>query len=156
MRKFPQLPSPNVNFDTRSLSHASSGFGFDPKSNDYKVVRILCILLRSPFEFGKCRLEVDVYSLSTGEWRMLSASASLPPIWGILRRERPAFANGALHWIALRNDNKQFVLVFDLGDEVFRQIPLPELPSYTGRMVWTRVSVYGNSITRFQRMVGSG
>ena len=120
------------------------------------MVKILCILLRSPFEFGKCQLEVNVYSLSTGEWRMLSASASLPPIWGILRRERPAFANGALHWIALRNDNKQFVLVFDLGDEVFRQIPLSELPSYTGRMVWTRVSVYGNSITRFQRMVGSG
>uniref|UniRef100_A0A7N2M2L2 F-box domain-containing protein n=1 Tax=Quercus lobata TaxID=97700 RepID=A0A7N2M2L2_QUELO len=81
------------------------------------------------------RLEVDVYSLSTGEWRMHSASASLPPIWGTLRRERPAFANGALHWIGLRNDNEQFVLVFDLGDEVFRQILLPELPSYTGRML---------------------
>ena len=80
----------------------------------------------------------------------------MPPIWGILRRERPAFANGALHWIGLRNDNKQFVLVFDLGDEVFRQILLPELPSYTGRMVWTRVSVYGNSIAGFQRTVGSG
>ena len=156
MRKFLQLPSPNVTFDSCGLSHASSGFGFDPKSNDYKVVRILCILLRSPSEFGKSRLEVDVYSLSTGEWRMLSASASLPPIWGILRRERPAFANGALHWIGLKNDNEQFVLVFDLGDEVFRQILLPELPSYIGRMVWTRVSVYGNSNAGFQRTVGSG
>ena len=87
MRKFPQLPSPNVTFNSRSLSHASSGFGFDPKSNDYKVVRILCILIRSPSKFGKSRLEVDVYSLYTGEWRMLSASASLPPIWGILRHE---------------------------------------------------------------------
>ena len=110
----------------------------------------------SPLDFVNSRPVVEVYSLFAGEWRMLSASASLPPIWGILRRERPAFAHGALHWIALRNDNKQFVLVFDLGDEVFRQIPLSELPSYTGRMVWTRVSVYGNSITRFQRMVGSG
>ena len=75
---------------------------------------------------------------------------------GYIRHERPAFANGALHWIALRNDNKQFVLVFDLGDEVFRQILLSELPSYTGRMVWTHVSVYGNSIAGFQRTVGSG
>ena len=74
---------------------------------------------------------------------------------GYIRHERPAFANGALHWIALRNDNKQFVLVFDLGDEVFRQILLSELPSYTGRMVWTHVSVYGNSIAGFQRTVGS-
>ena len=75
---------------------------------------------------------------------------------GYIRHERPAFANGALHWIALRNDNEQFVLVFDLGDEVFRQILLPELPSYTGRMVWTRVSVYGNSIAGFQSRIESG
>ena len=74
---------------------------------------------------------------------------------GYIRHERPAFANGALHWIALRNDNKQFVLVFDLGDEVFRQILLSELPSYTGRMVWTHVSMDGNSIAGFQRTVGS-
>nr|POE99528.1 phytosulfokine receptor 1 [Quercus suber] len=87
--------------------------------------------------------------IPTREWRMLSASASLRPICGILHREPPAFTNGALHWIAFRNDNKQFVLVFDLGDEVFRQILLPQLPSYTGRMVWTCVSVYGNSIAGF-------
>ena len=46
---------------------------------------------------------VDVYSLSTGEWRMLSASASLPPTISSLP---PAFANGALHWIALTNNKK--------------------------------------------------
>ncbi|KAK9987371.1 hypothetical protein SO802_032322 [Lithocarpus litseifolius] len=155
VRKLLQFPIPRVTFDSRGLSHASFGFGFDPKSNDYKVVRILSIL-RSPFEFGKSRPEVDVYSLSTGEWRMLSASASLPPTCGILQREPPAFANGALHWIAFSNDYKQFVLVFDLGDEVFRQILLPELASNTVRMMWTRVSVYGNSIAGFQRRVGSG
>ena len=153
MRKFPQLPSPNVNFDTRGLSHASFGFGFDPKSNDYKVVRILCILLRSPSEFGKSRLEVDVYSLSTGEWRMLSASASLPPMCGILIRGPQAFANGALHLIAITNDKTPFVLVFDLGDEVFYQILLPELP---WKMKWIHVFVHGNSIIGFQKRVGGG
>ena len=69
---------------------------------------------------------VDVYSLSTGEWRMLTSSASLLPICALIT-SAPAFANGALHWIAV-TDDKQFVLVFDLGDEVFRQILLPELP----------------------------
>ncbi|KAL4607803.1 hypothetical protein ACB092_09G201100 [Castanea dentata] len=152
--KLLQLPIPHVTFDSRDLSHSSFGFGFDPKSNDYKVVRILSIL-RSPSEHGKSRPEVDVYSLSTGEWRMFSASASLPPICAIISSGPPAFANGALHWIAFAYDNKRFVLVFDLGDEVFRQIQLPELPSYSVMTVW-RVSVYGNSIAGFQFDAESG
>nr|POE60403.1 hypothetical protein CFP56_33324 [Quercus suber] len=77
---------------------------------------------------------------------MLSASASLPPMCAIISSLPPAFANGALHWIALTNDNKQFALVFDLGDEVFRQILLPEFP---GQEIWTCLSVYGNSIAGF-------
>ncbi|XP_050245777.1 F-box protein CPR1-like isoform X1 [Quercus robur] len=155
VRKFLQLPSPNVTFDTHGKSCKSFGFGFDPKTNDYKVVRILSIL-RSCDDFGMSRSVVDVYSLSTGEWRMLSASASLPPTCAITSRGPPAFANGALHWIAVANDKKRFVLVFDLGDEVFRQILLPELPSYTGKMMWNHVSAYGNSIVGFQRGIGIG
>ena len=157
VRKFLQLPSPNVTFDTYDKSLKSFGFGFDPKTNDYKVVRILS-LPRSRDDFGMSRPRVDVYSLSTGEWRMLSASASLPPTCAITSHGPPAFASGALHWIAVTatGDKKRFVLVFDLGDEVFHQILLPELPSYTGKMMWTHVYVYGNSIAGFQRRVENG
>ncbi|KAK9987353.1 hypothetical protein SO802_032304 [Lithocarpus litseifolius] len=144
VRKFLQLPSPDVTVDTHGASCTSFGFGFDPKTNDYKVVRILSML--GPLYFVKSRPVVDVYSLSTGEWRILSASASLPLICAVTSCWPPAFANGALHWIAVTND-KQFVLVFDLRDEVFRQILLPELP---GKMMWTRLSVYGNSIAGFE------
>ncbi|XP_050245775.1 F-box protein At3g07870-like [Quercus robur] len=151
VRKLLQFPIPNVTFNTQCWIHASIGFGFDPKTNDYKVVRILSIL-GSVYNIARGRPVVHVYSLFAGEWRMLTASVSLPPICAIISSEPPAFANGALHWIAFSKDNKQFVLVFDLGDEVFRQILLPELPSY----MWTRVSVYGNSIAGFQRRVGSG
>ena len=124
------------------------------------LIQNLMIIRWSGFSAYYC---VVLPSLESLDWRLMfthspqvNGECVVPPIWGILRRERPAFANGALHWIGLRNDNKRFVLVFDLGDEVFRQILLPELPSYTGRMVWTRVSVYGNSIAGFQRTVGSG
>ncbi|KAK9987346.1 hypothetical protein SO802_032297 [Lithocarpus litseifolius] len=94
---------------------------------------------------------VEVYSLSTGEWRMLSASASLPPLCGILIYGPQAFANEALNLIAVTYDKKPSVLVFDLGDEVFYHILLPELP---WKMVWICVFVYGNSITGFQKRVG--
>ncbi|XP_023892806.1 F-box protein CPR1 [Quercus suber] len=150
VRKFLQLPYPNVTVDTHGASCSSFGFGFDPKTNDYKVVRIRSIL-GSPSNFVKSRPVVDVYSLFAGEWRMLSTSASLPPMCAIISSVPPAFANGALHWIAFTNDNKPFALVFDLGDEVFRQILLPELP---GQVIWTRLSAYGNSIAGFQITVG--
>ena len=49
--------------------------------------------------------------------------------------------NGALHWVAVKTNSDYkshlFILVFDLGDEVFREILLPELPAY------------GNSIALF-------
>ena len=54
-------------------------------------------------DLRKDRPKVEVYSLSTSEWRMLSASASLPPVCAIISLELPAFANVALHWIAVTN-----------------------------------------------------
>ena len=108
--------------------YATIGFGFDPTTNDYKVVRLLTFACTNP------RTEVEIYSLSTGEWRMLSSG--LAPQCALGPRQPRAFLNGALHWVAFKaisvNKAHHFVLVFDLGDEVFREILLPEeLPPYT-------------------------
>ena len=91
--KFLQLPYPILTFATLGPFYASFGFGFDPKTNDYKVIRILSLALCGS---QNSRPVVEVYSLSTGEWRILSDSASLPPVCGMLRHEQHAFANGAL------------------------------------------------------------
>jgi F-box interacting protein len=144
VRKCMQLPSPpNVTYK----SHASIGFGFDAKNNDFKVVRI--VINQNRHNLQKDRPVVEVYSLSTGEWRMITDPS--PPICTLSRRAPNAFVNGALHWIAMKwaKDRKVhcFILVFDLGDEVFREIMLPKIqlydPSYS-------VNVYGNSIAFFQ------
>nr|XP_023892805.1 F-box protein At3g07870-like [Quercus suber] len=66
VRKFLQLPYPDATVDTHGTSRTSFGFGFDPKTNDYKVVRILYIL-GSPSDFVKSRSVVEVYSLFAGE-----------------------------------------------------------------------------------------
>jgi F-box interacting protein len=101
---------------------ASIGFGFDAKTNDYKVVRV--VSLEVDPNILKERPKVEVYSLSTGEWRIITTA--LPPICTlnlIEGREPQAFVNGAIHWIAFRGTGgvklDPFVLVFDLGDEVF-------------------------------------
>ncbi|XP_023873418.2 F-box/kelch-repeat protein At3g06240 [Quercus suber] len=144
-RKFVELPSPNVTL--HNYFEPSLGFGYDSKTNDYKVVRAVSLMLTedgSVFQNPQTPV-VEVYSLSTGQWKMLSA-----PVCFVYGRQKQAFVNGALHWLASRstttNDGKNevhFVLVLDLGDEVFREILLPENCS--------SVSVYGNSIAMFQR-----
>ena len=62
-----------------------------------------------------------------------------------------------MHWVAFRraddNNLQHFVLVFDLGNEVFCKILLLELLDYTSKFAsWLSVSVssYGNSIALFQ------
>ncbi|KAK4576438.1 hypothetical protein RGQ29_027126 [Quercus rubra] len=60
-----------------------------------------------------------------------------------------AFVNGALHLVCYKTTPEirflHFVLVFDLEDEVFREIPLPK---HSNMFYWKWVSIlaYGNSI----------
>ena len=130
VRKFVKLPQPNITCCSRN---ASVGFGFDSKTNDYKVVRF--VMLEEKGQEGKSPLVVEVYSLSIGKWRMVTA---LPPIGAIgtaRGHDKEAFVNGALHLVALRKTGNKFlnfVMVFDLGDEVFREIALPELSDQNG------------------------
>jgi F-box interacting protein len=131
LRKFVKLPPPNVSFNTHGLCDESTGFGFDAQTNDYKVVRF--VTLENAGEIGESPPEVEVYSLAIGEWRMVTA---LAPIGAVLGRDTQAFINGALHWIALKKvtNNKfiNFVMVFHLGDEVFREMELPKLSDEDG------------------------
>ncbi|KAM3693894.1 hypothetical protein ACJW31_07G019300 [Castanea mollissima] len=151
VRKFVKLPIPNITFFSHGGYDATVGFGFDSKTNDYKVVRF--VTLKEKGQKGKSPPEVEVYSLSTGKWRMVTA---LPPIGAARGREQEAFVNGALHWVALRKTGNKFlnfVMVFDLGDEVFREIALPKLSDKNGDEYWVRVSIsaYGNSLALFQQ-----
>ncbi|XP_030943768.1 F-box protein CPR1-like [Quercus lobata] len=151
VRKFVKLPKPNISCFSHGGYNASVGFGFDSKTNDYKVVRF--VTLEEKGQKGKSPPEVEVYSLSTGKWRMVTA---LPPIVAARGREPGAFVNGALHWVALRKTGNKFlnfVMVFDLGEEVFREIALPKLSDQNGDEYWVRVSIsaYGNSLALFQR-----
>jgi F-box interacting protein len=154
VRKCMELPSPNVKYKTRVWFKASIGFEFDAKNNDFKVVRVVSLRNNADnADIQNDRPEVEVYSLSTGEWRMVTAS--LPPICLVKRCENQVYANGAIHWLAFRRDDDykklHFVLVFNLGDEVFQEILLPKLPESTHGGICELHSVYGNSIALLQR-----
>ena len=145
-----KLPSPNVTYTTHGRFHASIGFGFDPKTKDYKVIRVVTLL--GNLDVGKTRPQVEIYTLSTGQWRMLRTG--LAPIGALYWTGPQTFINGALHWVACfkvsDNNIHNFVLVFNLGEEVFHEILLPEFPGHMGLMSGS-ISVYRNSIALFQK-----
>ena len=159
VRKFVKLPYPNLTYHPDCFFRVSIGFGFDAETNDYKVVRMVSLVVdhNDDLDIEIDQPEVEVFSLATGEWRKVTSF--LPPICTLMEdREPQTFVNGALHWLAFRStgDDKlvHFVLVFDLGDETFCEIQLPELLNYSGYgriQLCAYVSVYGNSIALFQR-----
>ena len=137
-----------MSFNTHGSFNSSTGFGFDAKTNDYKVVRFVTLL--NSGRIGESPPKVEVYSLAIGKWRMITA---LAPIGDVCGRGTQSFINGALHWIAMKKvtNNKliYFVMVFDLGDEVFREMELPKLSDEDGYWEQLAISAYGNSLALF-------
>ncbi|XP_030966524.1 F-box/kelch-repeat protein At3g06240-like [Quercus lobata] len=132
IRKFITLPTP-------CLFPCFLGFGFDSRNNDYKLVRIA--------KSAKLSL-VEVCSVSERAWRVASGGDLCPArITCSVLHPQPASLNGALHFVA--NDwggaQSLVVLSFDLGDEVFRVISLPNGNFGSGADIG--ISVFNGSLS---------
>ncbi|PON69799.1 F-box domain containing protein [Parasponia andersonii] len=93
------------------------GFGYDSRANDYKVIRILRIYMTSEV----IEERAEVYSLSTNLWR----ETELPLHYCMLRRLcGEVYCKGAYYWATWALEN--VILCFDMSDEKFHCIPLPE------------------------------
>ncbi|XP_050387297.1 F-box/kelch-repeat protein At3g06240-like [Argentina anserina] len=101
------------------------GFGFLHKKNDYKVVRILV-----QAERNKRMYKIEVYSLRLNSWRELTAAL---PLWFYIRSNSDSIhVNGVVYWIVSRcAPAKSFILSFDMDNEVFQRIQLPDSISKT-------------------------
>ncbi|KAM3744574.1 hypothetical protein ACB098_06G063100 [Castanea mollissima] len=100
--KFVKLPTPNLNFQTHSFCKPSLGFGFDAKTNDYKVVII-----------------VNDYK----------KKSSIPKV-------------------ETKKKSINFVLAFDLGDNVFSEIAMP--PRVGENSARLSILVYRNCVALIQ------
>ncbi|KAB2604882.1 F-box protein CPR30-like [Pyrus ussuriensis x Pyrus communis] len=120
------------------------GFGFDRKTNDYKLVLILSCTDRKGIEFD-CK-EV-VYSLRSNSWREIDRTFPYAEVthwpspffkisyWPyLLTSDSGTYVNGNSHWLVsdtahwLANNVIRYIIrYFDMADEVFRWISLPKL-----------------------------
>ncbi|KAL9689501.1 hypothetical protein QQ045_009887 [Rhodiola kirilowii] len=107
------------------------GFGYDPQSNDYKIIRAV-----SPYYNGTTSTQLEIYSLKSNAWRKMQAS--LPCIltdnywrlfdtWfqGLYSRRTGVQTNGAVHWLEKRTADThetELILSFNLVKEHFEEV----------------------------------
>ncbi|XP_054822658.1 F-box/kelch-repeat protein At3g06240-like [Prosopis cineraria] len=100
----------------KDMVYVIFGFGIDPITKDYKVVRFGNLA----FE-GREQPPVEVYNLSTDSWRTIDA---IVPAFRLCYPKCRAYLNGVYHWLTDDN-NDQAILCFDFSKEVFGKIQLP-------------------------------
>ncbi|GMQ11304.1 hypothetical protein CsSME_00053980 [Camellia sinensis var. sinensis] len=111
------------------------GFGFVPRTNDYKLQ-------------PTTTTHIEVYSLNAGSWRMSSTgSNSYPDGITISYSGRfAAYLEGAVHFVAtMKKTNDKLILSFDLRDEVFQMMLLPD--RIVGPLTEVRTSVFGGLLS---------
>uniref|UniRef100_A0A5B7AAV4 F-box associated beta-propeller type 1 domain-containing protein n=1 Tax=Davidia involucrata TaxID=16924 RepID=A0A5B7AAV4_DAVIN len=138
IKKWVTLPLPR--FECPDEYSQVLGFGYDPKTNDYKVVRLAYLNWEdSP--------KVELYSFRKGYWG--SISSPLPPPDAIRYLSYPAFVNGAVNWLASEERMYcQLILSFSMEDELFCEIKLPEslVEEFMPDMC---IDVFGESLALF-------
>ncbi|XP_059440355.1 F-box/kelch-repeat protein At3g23880-like [Corylus avellana] len=105
------------------------GFGFDAKTNDYKIINFDSMYeCNSDIYFMKDVKEIiyqkEVYSLSTDSWRKVDG-----PQCFIVEDVPMTYITGMGSWLAYVdyvNQRDLFVLSFDMSDEVFLKTLLPD------------------------------
>ncbi|KAK3025744.1 hypothetical protein RJ639_040436 [Escallonia herrerae] len=126
IRDFKVLPAPSFNYPQGLFSTTLGvGFGFDPHSSKYKVIRIAELYKDDEsggYEFHS--VNVEIYDLSTDSWREIDAV--VPYVWYFPCSE--LLFNGHFHWWAVDEDHGgESMLSFHVSTEVFQQIRLPSV-----------------------------
>ncbi|XP_043700366.1 F-box/kelch-repeat protein At3g23880-like [Telopea speciosissima] len=110
--------SPFCEIFFNSFGSTRIGFGFDPMSKDYKVVKLVnCI------EHG----HVWVYSLNSDNWRKLGGDIPIQvpkQLFVHPKSRKTPVVNAAIHWMVSSGE----IYLFDLVHEVFRELPPPPTP----------------------------
>ncbi|MBA0609936.1 hypothetical protein Godav_010850 [Gossypium davidsonii] len=141
-RKSQVLPSTEIEFSSTSISSAPStyyGFGYEPISDDYKLVRMVQSHGNNDEYFHS---EAKVYSLRSNCWRRIKDVC----FYLKFNRKFGFLANNALHWMVFKtpqSDNRNLV-GFNLGSEEFRFLELPDF--CLDKLFWFGIKAMGGDL----------
>jgi F-box interacting protein len=110
------------------------GFGFDPVSDNYKVVVVLPVFDDIS---GYYKSELKVHTLGTDSWK----SVSVFSFDGDCIELSGEYVNGTINWLVSMDINKGqcSIASFDLGNECYQEVLLPD---YFEVNAYTHLSVF--------------
>ncbi|XVE80194.1 hypothetical protein DITRI_Ditri14bG0120100 [Diplodiscus trichospermus] len=119
VQKYIRLPKPNMTCLSDN-AYLILGFGFDSRTNDYKLLIVAG-------ERGETLTEAYLFSLNANSWKSVTA---ISPNYAFEGEISSAFVNGTIHWLGFQRGNdggfRNVVLGFDISTEEFLVISLPE------------------------------
>jgi F-box interacting protein len=142
------LPRPCIDVPPGSI-HRAHGFGFDHKSNDYKVVRLVYE------QYPNCSPKAELYKFRTGVWEMVKVADDFKyTIYGYSQAlVNGALVNGAIHWLGNHerewpNPCVEFVIVlFHICDEEFQVMKFPDRLISCLKKNYAEIVVYGGLLS---------
>ncbi|KAL0002021.1 hypothetical protein SO802_015802 [Lithocarpus litseifolius] len=132
------LPSPGVRLPSSYEPMEYLGFGYDPITGDYKVVRLVYLHGWDERSFqGEEPSVVQIYSLRTNAWRTIPGPGHR---YIIKEQSLSVFVNGSVHWLAhvgnVDTDSEDdysdddppcnVIFTFNIRDEDFRKMDVPK------------------------------
>ncbi|KAH9620138.1 hypothetical protein KSS87_008103 [Heliosperma pusillum] len=130
IHKYIKLPVPLATYQVSVGAYISMlGFGYDSKTGDHKVVRL--VYIRDANYLDTTPPKVELYSIQERRWRWVSADY-LVDICVCDIKWSQCFLNGNIHWVAWERDAKtkvferNWLLLFDVEGERFKKMKLPE------------------------------
>ncbi|KAM7468858.1 hypothetical protein LguiA_007041 [Lonicera macranthoides] len=148
------LPKPHAVRESSAFYHI--GFGIDPISNDYKIVRLTnnYIFLDGVLEL-LTPLEVELFELSTSAWQNINVG-EYPYV--ISPDNQPSLFNGVVHWAGYNQKYKvgsgfhPFIVSFDMRNDTLGVVMAP--PCAQNSLDWCpRFTLFGESLSFFHRDV---
>ncbi|KAH7845482.1 hypothetical protein Vadar_002779 [Vaccinium darrowii] len=121
MKEFRVLPQPSYKID-----HISNlGFGYDPETDNYKVVRF-GMVSTDVFVRGMDDA-IEIYDLRTDSWRVVDAES--PVNSGFRCSYDYVLWNGDFFWYAChKHTHGAVIMAFRMSNEVFEEIPIEGVP----------------------------
>ncbi|KAJ9554012.1 hypothetical protein OSB04_018057 [Centaurea solstitialis] len=113
------------------------GFGFDPKTDDYIVIKFMTrrprytlglFIVDKDGNLPYDKILVEIYSLRKCSWESITERFT-PNVTEIVDRDEVCLDghDGHLHWLGYLDEcyKQQTIVAFDLGDKTFSEICLP-------------------------------
>ncbi|CAH1430338.1 unnamed protein product [Lactuca virosa] len=136
--------------------HPYVWFGFDPKTDDYKVVKVSSsfFFLKPADRETQPHPQVEVYSMRKGSWE--SASQRIPSHIKMFFYRDDVCVDGRIHWLCVTDleGNPRTIVTFDLGAMTLGdEIPLPDSVIDCGRWCMSDLGVLGGKLCVMSRCV---